>query len=477
MSHGAHTNESWHTWVMAHIRMSHVPLAYKAEASRRVLSYTDVIYMSHVTHTNESWHTYERVMAHKWTSHVAHVNALSCVMALLASVAVWSSVLQCVAVCCSVLQYVALCCTLLQFQGQDSEEVCRIYICHGAQVNESVAHMNESCRTHERVMAHKWTSHVAHKNAIFSETALPASRAKAVTMCVAYAWVMAHIWRGHGVDMNVLSSVAHGFDLLSTHMNVIYVWMSSTYEYLLRMHVSPKEPYVSPKEPYISPKEPLSCGFDLLSTHMNIIYVCMSSTYGCDLHMNVIYIWMLSTYEYWQAKPRVIVIYDVIYVWMSSTHEYYLRMHVIYVVDIHTYITLIHASLFWLIEVSFDWCRSLLIHLHMDIIYVCMSSTYGCDLHINVIYIWILTSEASARIQARGQKKKIECVCMSSTYGCDLHMNVIYIWILASEASARIQVRGKSNAARLYATLQRNVIRFPLIYRIAVYKVSYCARM
>jgi len=422
MSHGAHTNESWHTWVMAHIRMSHVPLAYKAEASRRVLSYTDVIYMSHVTHTNESWHTYERVMAHKWTSHVAHVNALSCVMALLASVAVWSSVLQCVAVCCSVLQYVALCCTLLQFQGQDSEEVCRIYICHGAQVNESVAHMNESCRTHERVMAHKWTSHVAHKNAIFSETALPASRAKAVTMCVAYAWVMAHIWRGHGVDINVLSSVAHGFDLLSTHMNVIYV--------------------------------------------------CMSSTYGCDLHMNVIYIWMLSTYEYWQAKPRVIVIYDVIYVWMSSTHEYYLRMHVIYVVDIHTYITLIHASLFWLIEVSFDWCRSLLIHLHMDIIYVCMSSTYGCDLHINVIYIWILTSEASARIQARGQKKKIECVCMSSTYGCDLHMNVIYIWILASEASARIQVRGKSNAARLYATLQRNVIRFPLIYRIAVYKLS-----
>ena len=40
MSHGTHTNESWHTykWVMAHIRMSHG------------------------THINESWHTYEWVL-------------------------------------------------------------------------------------------------------------------------------------------------------------------------------------------------------------------------------------------------------------------------------------------------------------------------------------------------------------------------------------------------------------------------------
>ena len=44
-----------------------------------------------------------------------------------------------------------------------------------------VAHMNESCRTHEWVMSHTWMIHVAHMN----------------DSCRTHEWVMSHTWMSH----------------------------------------------------------------------------------------------------------------------------------------------------------------------------------------------------------------------------------------------------------------------------------------
>ena len=59
MSHGTHTNDSWHThkWAMAHTQMSHG------------------------THTNEPWHTHKWVMAHTQMSHGTRTEESWCVMA------------------------------------------------------------------------------------------------------------------------------------------------------------------------------------------------------------------------------------------------------------------------------------------------------------------------------------------------------------------------------------------------------------
>jgi len=49
-----------------------------------------------------------------------------------------------------------------------------------------VAHMNESCRTHEWVMSHTWMSHVARMK----------------ESCRTHEWVMSHIWTSHVAHMN-----------------------------------------------------------------------------------------------------------------------------------------------------------------------------------------------------------------------------------------------------------------------------------
>ena len=51
-----------------------------------------------------------------------------------------------------------------------------------------VAHMNESCRTNERVMSHMWMSYVAHRN----------------ESCRTYECVMSHIWMSYVAHMNEL---------------------------------------------------------------------------------------------------------------------------------------------------------------------------------------------------------------------------------------------------------------------------------
>jgi len=58
-----------------------------------------------------------------------------------------------------------------------------------------VAHMNESCRTHEWVMSHIWMSHVAHMN----------------ESCRTHEWVMSHIWMSH---------------IWISHICKSHVWMS-----------------------------------------------------------------------------------------------------------------------------------------------------------------------------------------------------------------------------------------------------------
>ena len=69
MSHGAHTNKSWHAckWGAALHRICDPQgLAARTSLSPVVMAH---VRMSHGTHTNESCHTYEWVMAHIWKNH------------------------------------------------------------------------------------------------------------------------------------------------------------------------------------------------------------------------------------------------------------------------------------------------------------------------------------------------------------------------------------------------------------------------
>jgi len=74
MRHGAHMNESWHTyeWVMVQICMSHGTCMNESwHTYEWAMAH---IWMRHGTPINASWHTYEWVMAHTWMSHGTCMN-------------------------------------------------------------------------------------------------------------------------------------------------------------------------------------------------------------------------------------------------------------------------------------------------------------------------------------------------------------------------------------------------------------------
>jgi len=114
---------SCHTYVMSHIRMSHVArMNNTCCAYGWVMSHMNLwgicmschIWISHVTHMNE----WSRVMSHMWMRYVTHISES-----------------------CHAYEWV----------------MSHIWISH-------VTHVNKTCHTYEWAMSHVWTSHIAHMN-------------------------------------------------------------------------------------------------------------------------------------------------------------------------------------------------------------------------------------------------------------------------------------------------------------------------
>ena len=130
-----------HIWFLSRVWMFHV---------------THILFLSHVAHMNESQSFQDLVLQMRCSMLCRGV--LRC------------CALQCVAVRCSALQWVAVCFVL--FKGSWSQVVRMAIPPHVTSVPEScrthasatTPHMDESCRTYEWVVSHRWRSHVTHVN-------------------------------------------------------------------------------------------------------------------------------------------------------------------------------------------------------------------------------------------------------------------------------------------------------------------------
>jgi len=139
MSHGAHMNESCHTyeWVMSHI------------------------WMSHVTHMNESCHTYKWVMSHKCMIHVSFI----CHLYVL-----WYTSMSHIIDLCDmthsylILQHTATHCNTLQhINGFFMSTMSHMWKGFMSRIRMSDGkNMNESCRTYEYATSRKQLKNITH---------------------------------------------------------------------------------------------------------------------------------------------------------------------------------------------------------------------------------------------------------------------------------------------------------------------------
>ena len=165
MSHVARTNESCHTY---EIVMSHIWITHVAHMNEPCVMY---IWMSHVAHMNESCRKFESVLLHIDGSGCTYKLAMphiwmrrTCETIMLH---IWmSDWFTCEAIMLHIWMSLTCesCCT---YEWAIMLHIWMSLTCESVTSHtwmSAVAHMNESCRTHEWVTLHTWMSHVAHMN-------------------------------------------------------------------------------------------------------------------------------------------------------------------------------------------------------------------------------------------------------------------------------------------------------------------------
>jgi len=178
-----HTQTHLHTHTHTHTHTcTHRRTCTRTRHTRTVFLSLSLAHTLHThTHTHKhthtsctsAIHTHERVMSHKWMSHVTHINTLR-------DKYKW------------VLSH-----TRMRHVTHRTES-CRTYEWVVSHTGLShVALMNESCHTQDRVTSHVWMRHVTHRT----------------ESCRTYKWVMSHTGLSY---VALMSALCHTFP---THRN------------------------------------------------------------------------------------------------------------------------------------------------------------------------------------------------------------------------------------------------------------------
>jgi len=183
-SRGKHINESWHIYecVMAYcVRWQVLDYHYCIRISTPAypcISNAMHIRISHGICMPESCLAYERVMAHVWMNHVIHVT-------------------PCASTHSHVTSYMWL---HSQWQHSFTCHTCLTWFIHVRHVHVTLLHMyalihmsdvNHTCQTCTRHTCEWVLSHGVTRSGI----CMPES-------CLAYEWVMAHVWMIHVIHVN-----------------------------------------------------------------------------------------------------------------------------------------------------------------------------------------------------------------------------------------------------------------------------------
>jgi len=103
--------------------------------------------------------------------------------------------------------------------------------------------MNEACRTHEWVMAHKWMRHAAHMNESCRtyEWGMTHTRMSHVTHMNeawrTHGWVMSHTWMSHACDVAHMDESCRTYRRVMSHISICHVTHTNkrwcTYEWVM----------------------------------------------------------------------------------------------------------------------------------------------------------------------------------------------------------------------------------------------------
>jgi len=153
-------------------------------------------------------------------------SVLQCVAvccSVLQCIAVCCSVLQCVAVCCSVLQCVAVCCSVLQCVAMYRSVLQCVAVC--CSVSDSLIRVNPcfsvSDTWHDVFLCMSWLIHVSDvpPSHVWHASPLPLVHLSVCDLWhhPTHEWVMSHIWTSHIAHMKYFTHFTHMDELCRTY--------------------------------------------------------------------------------------------------------------------------------------------------------------------------------------------------------------------------------------------------------------------